>query len=86
MAMQTIEFPFSGGIAPLAVGAQGGPLGTAAIAALPIETQPLLAQQFEDPDLMGQVQRAWSGFVNSGQIWALIIGLIIGYTFRKFSM
>ncbi|GAB4346064.1 MAG: hypothetical protein Fur0042_11250 [Cyanophyceae cyanobacterium] len=83
--MQTIDFPFSGGVAPLAVVPQGDALETAAIAALPMETQPLLAQQFKDPDLMGQVQRAWSGFVNSGQIWALIIGLIIGYTFRKFS-
>ena len=50
-----------------------------------IETVPVVAQQFKDPDLFGQVQRAWSGFVSSGQIWALLIGLIIGYTFRKFS-
>lgn len=85
--MQTIDFPFSGGVAPLPVGPQAMTmLETGAIAALPMETQPVLAQQFKDPDLMGQVQRAWSGFVNSGQIWALIIGLIIGYTFRKFSM
>lgn len=81
--MQTIQFPFSDGVAPMVIGPQGR--ATSAIAGQPLTLQPLLAQQFKDPDLMGQVQRAWSGFVNSGQIWALIIGLIIGYTFRKFS-
>ncbi|HEY9849441.1 MAG TPA: hypothetical protein V6D28_08285 [Leptolyngbyaceae cyanobacterium] len=42
----------------------------------------LLAQQVSDPDLFGQVQRAWNHFVQSGQIWALFLGVIIGYFIR----
>lgn len=45
----------------------------------------LLAQQVSDPDLFGQVQRAWSHFVQSGQIWALFMGVIIGYFIRGMS-
>lgn len=44
----------------------------------------LLAQQVDDPDILGQIQRAWNNFVKSGQIWALIIGIVIGYVFRGF--
>lgn len=46
---------------------------------------PILAQQFEETDLAGQVQDAWGTFVETGQIWALAIGLILGYMFRTFT-
>jgi hypothetical protein len=42
----------------------------------------VLAQQVSDPDIMGQIKNAWDNFVESGQIWALIIGTVIGYLFR----
>lgn len=42
----------------------------------------MLAQQVSDPNLIGQAQKAWSYFIQSGQIWALIIGVIIGYFIR----
>ncbi len=42
----------------------------------------LLAQQFKG-DVMGDLGRGWSGFVKSGQIWALIIGVVVGYLFRS---
>lgn len=42
-----------------------------------------LAQNVRDPDVMGQMQGAFTHFVESGQIWALIIGLVIGYGFRS---
>ncbi|AFY53395.1 hypothetical protein Riv7116_0810 [Rivularia sp. PCC 7116] len=43
----------------------------------------VLAQTVSDPDLMGQVQKAWNNFVQTGQIWALLIGLVIGYLIRN---
>jgi hypothetical protein len=43
----------------------------------------LLAQNITDPDLLGQIQRAWGHFIQTGQIWALLIGLVIGYIFRN---
>ncbi|MHC5727309.1 MAG: hypothetical protein ACYTXY_24880 [Nostoc sp.] len=42
-----------------------------------------LAQTITDPDLMGQIQKAWSHFIQTGQVWALLIGLVIGYMIRN---
>lgn len=42
----------------------------------------MLAQNINDPDLLGQMQQAWNNFVLTGQVWALLIGLIIGYILR----
>jgi hypothetical protein len=42
----------------------------------------LLAQQFRQ-DVMGDLGRGWNNFVKSGQIWALIIGVVVGYLFRS---
>lgn len=43
--------------------------------------QPVVAQQF-DQDILGDLANAWNNFVQTGQIWALIIGVIIGYLVR----
>lgn len=43
----------------------------------------ILAQSIEDPDVLGQMQKGWNNFINSGQVWALLIGLVIGYMFRS---
>ena len=45
----------------------------------------LLAQQIEDPDILGQMQDAWYNFIDSGQVWALLIGTFFGYTFKGFT-
>ncbi len=42
-----------------------------------------LAQTITDPDLMGQMQKSWSHFIQTGQVWALLIGLVIGYMIRN---
>ncbi|HEY9837730.1 MAG TPA: hypothetical protein V6D27_12630 [Vampirovibrionales bacterium] len=44
----------------------------------------VLAQQVSDPDIMGRIKSAWDNFVATGQIWALIIGMVLGYLFRGF--
>ncbi len=43
----------------------------------------VLAQQVNDPNVLGQMQNAWNNFVKTGQIWALLIGIAIGYFFRS---
>lgn len=45
----------------------------------------VLAQYVEDPDVLGQIQDAWNTFIESGQVWALLIGLFVGYLFRTFT-
>ena len=45
----------------------------------------LLAQVIEDPDILGQIQDAWYNFIDSGQVWALLIGAFFGYTFKGFT-
>ena len=43
---------------------------------------PVLAQNVTDPDVLGQIQRWFNNFIKSGQVWALLIGLILGYIIR----
>ncbi|NDJ20394.1 hypothetical protein GS682_01770 [Nostoc sp. B(2019)] len=43
----------------------------------------VLAQTITDPDLMGQIQKSWNHFIQTGQVWALLIGLVIGYIIRN---
>lgn len=45
----------------------------------------VLAQNIEDPDVLGQMQRAFNNFIESGQVWAFLIGLVLGYIFRGMS-
>lgn len=42
----------------------------------------ILAQTIEDVDVMAQMEDAWYNFIDSGQVWALLIGLFIGYSFK----
>lgn len=42
----------------------------------------LLAQAYEDT-LGSTVQGAWDNFIQSGQVWALLIGFVVGYIFRS---
>ncbi|MFW6264316.1 MAG: hypothetical protein ACOC3E_02215 [Cyanobacteriota bacterium] len=42
-----------------------------------------LAQTIEDPDVLGQMQDAWQNFIETGQVWALIIGFVFGFLFRS---
>ncbi|MBD2139173.1 hypothetical protein H6F32_16705 [Anabaena sp. FACHB-1237] len=39
----------------------------------------------KDPDLLGQIEKAWNTFVKSGQIWAIMIGIVVGYIFKSLS-
>lgn len=41
--------------------------------------------QVKQTDLWGDVQRAWNNFVKTGQLWAMLIGFILGYAIRSFT-
>lgn len=41
-----------------------------------------IAQTIQDPDLLGNWQKAFDNFIQSGQVWALLIGFVLGYIFR----
>ena len=43
-----------------------------------------LAQLKTNTDLYGNVTSAWNNFVKTGQIWALLIGMFLGYLFKSF--
>jgi hypothetical protein len=43
----------------------------------------IVAQTLKQTDLVGDVQRVFGHFVATGQIWALLTGLIVGYLFRS---
>ncbi|MFM2061034.1 MAG: hypothetical protein RLZZ507_704 [Cyanobacteriota bacterium] len=42
-----------------------------------------VATSIKDPDVLGQMQNAWNNFVKTGQIWAMLTGIIIGYLFKS---
>lgn len=42
----------------------------------------ILAQTFDDIDIIGDMEEAWHNFVETGQCWALLIGVIVGYGFK----
>ena len=42
----------------------------------------VFAQQFKETDIGSDVGKAWSQFVRTGQVWAFLVGLILGYMVR----
>jgi hypothetical protein len=42
----------------------------------------LLAQQFQNVDLIGNLQTGWTDFLQTGKAGALTIGLVMGYVVR----
>ncbi|MDX2244204.1 MAG: hypothetical protein NW224_26325 [Leptolyngbyaceae cyanobacterium bins.302] len=45
----------------------------------------VLAQQIPQTDLVGDIQRAFDNFVKTGQAWAFLIGLVLGYMLKAFT-
>ncbi|EAZ90569.1 hypothetical protein CY0110_20268 [Crocosphaera chwakensis CCY0110] len=50
-----------------------------------IEFSHLFAQKIEDPQIIEKMQKSWRNFIESGQVWALGIGFVLGYIFRTFT-
>lgn len=51
--------------------------------AIILQSQP--SYNMKDIDVVADMQKAFQHFVNSGQAWALLIGLFVGYMFRSFT-
>jgi hypothetical protein len=45
-------------------------------------TSPVIAQQF-DQDIVADLGNAVNTFIESGQVWALLIGFVLGYLLRS---
>ncbi|MCE2720224.1 MAG: hypothetical protein ACK57R_06920 [Dolichospermum sp.] len=39
----------------------------------------------KDPDILEQMRLGWNHFVTTGQVWALFIGVVVGYLFKSLS-
>ncbi|MFM6223346.1 MAG: hypothetical protein ACKPDM_23870 [Dolichospermum sp.] len=39
----------------------------------------------KDPDILEQIRLIWNYFITSGQIWALFIGVVVGYLLKSLS-
>ncbi len=50
-----------------------------------LELSHFLAQRIDDPDIIGKFQKSWKNFIESGQVWALGLGFVLGYLFRHFT-
>lgn len=66
---------FTGGDLPSMAGFSGFSINQAALS-------PVLAQQF-DQDFLGDMVKTWQNFVDSGQLWALLFGIVLGYFIRN---
>jgi hypothetical protein len=45
----------------------------------------VLATIDKDVDVIAQMEEAFQNFIETGQVWALLIGLVLGYIFRSFT-
>lgn len=45
----------------------------------------VLAQQFKETNITGDVSKAWNHFVKTGQVWAFVIGVVSGYMVKTFT-
>ena len=52
------------------------------------QDHPVLAQviaQFKETNIQDDVSKVWGKFVRTGQVWAFLIGIIIGYLVKSFT-
>ncbi|MBD1822264.1 hypothetical protein H6F51_07105 [Cyanobacteria bacterium FACHB-DQ100] len=45
----------------------------------------ILAQEFKQTDIAGNVGKSWNHFVRTGQVWAFVLGAGLGYFVRTFT-
>jgi len=43
----------------------------------------VLAQDLSRFDIIGDLTKAFNNFIQSGQVWALLIGLVVGYLLKS---
>ncbi len=45
----------------------------------------VFAQLQTDTNIFSNFGKSWDHFVKTGQLWALLIGIVIGYLFKSFT-
>ncbi len=45
----------------------------------------IVAQEFKQTDIAGNVGKSWDHFVRTGQVWAFVLGTTLGYFVRTFT-
>ncbi len=45
----------------------------------------VLAQEFKQTDIAGDVSKSWNHFVRTGQVWAFLAGIMAGYFVKTFT-
>lgn len=45
----------------------------------------LLAQQVPQTDIVGDLQKWFNNLVKTGQLWAFLLGIIVGYLIKTFT-
>lgn len=58
-------------------------MGVELLMNLPMTDAALLAQTVSDPNVLGQIQAAFQNFIQSGQVWAMLIGIVLGFAIRS---
>ena len=48
----------------------------------PVTQGLVLAQQFQNTDILGNIQSGWTDFLQTGKAGTLAIGLVLGYMIR----
>ena len=46
---------------------------------------PIYAQNLNNIDILADINEAWNNFVETGQVWAFVIGIFFGYIFASFT-
>jgi hypothetical protein len=59
------------------------PLGETSVNSIQKHTVTVIGAIDKDVDVIAQMQDAFNNFIESGQVWALLIGFALGYIFRN---
>ncbi len=47
-----------------------------------LQTEMIVGQVFRQ-DVLGDISKGWNNFVESGQIWAALAGIVVGYMLKS---
>jgi hypothetical protein len=59
------------------------PTGETSANSIQAHTVTVIGAIDKDVDVIAQMQDAFNNFIESGQVWALLIGFALGYIFRN---
>jgi len=69
----------------LPLGISGGQESLGLINSIAATDWLFLAQQVQDAKVLDTIQASFNNFLQSGQAWAMLFGVVLGYVFRVFT-